>query len=178
MRNLYNYLRYDWPLFLVLRLTNWLPENMIFIELRGFLASFFFKSCGKRLRIQRNVSISSPRNIVLGNYVTIPYGCWILGGELIEMKDHSGLSPYVCLLASSFEFVENMKGIPVCGTIIIEKRAWVGAHSTVLKDSIIGEDSIITANSLVNRKIPPRTIYGGNPIKKITNRVVLPTSIS
>lgn len=174
MNNIFRYLRYDWPLFFILRLTNWLPENIIFIEFRGFLASFFFKSCGKRLRIQRNVSITNPKSIVIGNNVTIPYGCWILAGTLIEFQDGCGLSPYVCLVASSFEYAENNRKLEVSGEIIIKKGAWVGSHSTVLKDSIIGENSIIVANSLVNRKIPASTIYGGNPIKKIANRIIIP----
>ena len=171
MKNILRYLRYDWPLFFVLRLTNWLPENMVFIEFRGYLASFFFKSCGKRLRIQRNVSITNPKNIVIGNNVTIPYGCWILGGTLIEFQDDCGLSPYVCLVASSFEYLENNKKIEVSGEIIIKKGAWIGANSTVLKGTIIGEYSIISANSLVNRRIKSYTVYGGNPIKKIADLI-------
>jgi acetyltransferase-like isoleucine patch superfamily enzyme len=172
MGNLKIYLRYEWPLFLVLFLTNWLPDNMIFIELRGFLASFFFKSCGKRLRLQRNVSFTSSDKIIIGNKVTITYGCRIIAGESIEFQDNSALSPYVVMSGASYELFDPTLQKPksYLGKIVLEKGSWVGSHCTVLDGTVVGENSVITANSLLNRRIPPNCIYGGNPIKKLGTR--------
>ena len=46
---------HDWPLHFVLLITNWLPDNVFIIRLRGRLARPFFKKCGKRLGIDQNV---------------------------------------------------------------------------------------------------------------------------
>jgi acetyltransferase-like isoleucine patch superfamily enzyme len=144
---------------------------MIFIEFRGFLASFFFKSCGKRLRIQRNVTFTNSKNIIIGDCVTIAQSCHIICGELIEFKNYSSLSPNVCVIGATFEYdYLNSKVVGVGKKIIFGEGAWIGTHVTILGDATIGEASFITPNSFVNRNIPDKTIYGGNPIKKIANR--------
>jgi len=76
MNKLYRLLRYDIPMHFILLLTNWLPDNVIFIRLRGSLARPFFNHCGKRLGIGRNVVFYNPSNISIGNDVYIAYGNW------------------------------------------------------------------------------------------------------
>jgi hypothetical protein len=53
--------------------TNWLPDNLIFLRLRGKLASPFFKSCGKRIGLGRNLTFYNPSIISIGNddYITL-----------------------------------------------------------------------------------------------------------
>ena len=58
MKNLWAYLRYDWPIHFLILLTNWLPDNVIFLRLRGALLKPFFKNCGKDLRLARNIYFS------------------------------------------------------------------------------------------------------------------------
>jgi len=60
----------------------------------------------------------------------------------------------------------NPKPLP----IIIEDNVWLGINVVVMKGVTIGENSIIGANSLVTKNIPPNVIAAGNPcriIKKI-----------
>lgn len=45
---------------------------------------------------------------------------------------------------------------------------YIGAKTTVLPGVAIGEGSIIGANSLVNRDVPPFTVAAGNPIRIIS----------
>ena len=54
---------------------------------------------------------------------------------------------------------ENMKMSP----ITIEDNVFIGAHSTILKKTKIGKNSIIGAGSLVSGNIPPNEIWAGNP---------------
>ena len=54
--------------------------------------------------------------------------------------------------------------------IVIEDKVWIGINSTVLPGVRIGYGSIIGANSVVTKDVPPMTIVAGNParvIKKI-----------
>lgn len=53
--------------------------------------------------------------------------------------------------------------------IIIEDYVWIGANVVVLPGVKIGKGSIISANSVVHRNIPPGVIAGGNPIQVIKN---------
>jgi len=37
MKKLWHYLRFDWPLHFMLLFTNWLPDNVFFLRVRGAL---------------------------------------------------------------------------------------------------------------------------------------------
>lgn len=60
--------------------------------------------------------------------------------------------------------------------ITIGDDVYIGYNVTVLGGVNIGTGSIISACSLVNKDIPPYTIYGGVPAKFIKNKTV-PKSI-
>lgn len=51
--------------------------------------------------------------------------------------------------------------------ITIGNDVWIGGHSVVLGGVQIGDNSIVAAGSVVIKDVPPNTIYGGNPAKKI-----------
>lgn len=51
--------------------------------------------------------------------------------------------------------------------VVIEDNVWLGTGVVVLPGVKIGYGSIISANSVVHKDIPPMVIAGGNPIKII-----------
>lgn len=53
--------------------------------------------------------------------------------------------------------------------VIIEDNVWLGTGVIVLPGVRIGNGSIIAANSVVNKNVPPMVIAGGNPLKIIKN---------
>lgn len=55
------------------------------------------------------------------------------------------------------------------GDISIEKNVWIGMDVLILGGVTIGEGAIVAARSVVTKDIPPFTIYGGIPARKIGN---------
>ena len=53
----------------------------------------------------------------------------------------------------------------LCGSCIIEDRAWIGVNSSVLNRVTIGADAIIGMGSVVTRDIPPGALAYGVPAK-------------
>lgn len=72
----------------------------------------------------------------------------------------------------NFESIE----IPICeqGTtqcgIIIEDDCWFGSGSVVLDGVRVGQGSVIGANSVITKNIPPYSVVVGAPAKVIRNR--------
>jgi acetyltransferase-like isoleucine patch superfamily enzyme len=162
-------IRYDLPLHFILLLSNWLPDNVVFIRFRGRLARPFFKSCGQRLGIGRNVTFYDPSLIEIGNDVYIAYGSWFLGSGGIVIEDEVLFAPYVVVstgnhtkINDSFRFGPSKEK-----KIIIKKGSWIGAHVSLLIGSEVGSGVVIGANSVLNIFTEDNALYAGAPAKFI-----------
>lgn len=170
MKHLATYLRYDWPLHFVLLFTDWLPDNVIFLRLRGWLAHFFFGACGRNLRLGRRLTFLNPEQIFLGNDVFIAYGCWISAGEEIHIDHEVMLGPYCVVISGnhqksgdSFRYGEG-QFLP----IHIGRGSWIAAHSVITAGSNIGEGCLVAANAVVTKgEVPDNAMVGGVPARFI-----------
>ena len=98
---MYNNLRYLWPLHLILLLTNWLPDNVFFLKLRGTLIKPFFGSCGKNLRVGRNVTFYNSKNLFIGSNVYIAIDNWFNASESIDIEDEVMFGPKSVITSSN-----------------------------------------------------------------------------
>lgn len=76
------------------------------------------------------------------------------------------------LITDSDHVVEP--GVPVTQStrfitkpVLIEDNCWLGQNVVVLKGVTIGHDSIVGANSVVTKDVPPCCVVAGNPAKVI-----------
>ena len=87
----------------------------------------------------------------------------------IERNNIFGPSVFVTDHNHSFEHLDisiKEQGITEGGTIRFEEGCWIGFGAAIVCSSgelIIGKHSVIGANSLVTRSIPPYSIVMGNP---------------
>ena len=51
--------------------------------------------------------------------------------------------------------------------IVIEDKVWIGINSTILPGIKIGYGSIVGAQSVVIKDVPPMTVVAGNPARII-----------
>lgn len=103
---------------------------------------------GDKVFMNRNASIACREKITIGNNVKIANNVVIID------HDH--------------DYKNHNLGYKV-GTIVIEDGVWIGANSTVLKDTFIGANSVIAAGSVVKGVIPANTVYGNSVAKQIKN---------
>ncbi len=110
---------------------------------------------GKRCGIGRRSMISAKNQIVLGEDVLF--------------------APAVLIMDHNHEFSDvsqpiTVQGVTPGGKIRIEKNCWLGYGAVVLCGSgqvTIGRNSVIGANCVVTRSVPPYSIMAGNPAKLI-----------
>ncbi len=161
--------RYILPLWFVLFITNWLPDNKLTIRLRGMLASPFFKKCGKRLELGRDLTLLNSYNIDLGNDVYIAKGCWINGMGGLVVEDEVIMAPYVVISTMQHIFKNNSArfGGSIPGKVQIGRGTWLAAHVSIKCGVTVGSGSIIGANAFVVKDTDRNSIYGGVPAKLI-----------
>jgi acetyltransferase-like isoleucine patch superfamily enzyme len=116
---------------------------------------------------------SDRSEIILNNNVTINDGCVITSLFKIEIGDYTSIGEYTSLrdYNHNFDGQDYIKKQGYFGdAIIIGKGCWIGRGCIVLGGVTIGDGAIIAANSVVNKDVPPNTIYGGVPAKFLKNR--------
>jgi len=119
-----------------------IQEELLYLQKRG-------------LRIGKNVDIFSqypfdsnyPGLITVGDYVTIASNVKILAHD------------------ASMGYVTN--GACKIGIVEIGSHVFIGANSTILPNTRIGDYAIIGAGSVVTGDVPAGTVYAGNPARFI-----------
>jgi acetyltransferase-like isoleucine patch superfamily enzyme len=110
-------------------------------------------------------------SIVIGNNCDLGHGAYISAINKIMLKDGVLLGNNVTIvdnshgnnLSSQMDIAPNKRALYSKGPIIIEENVWLGDKVTILPNVTIGRGSIIGANSIVSKDIPPYSIAVGNP---------------
>ena len=135
-----------------------------------------------RLRLGRGTTVSSFAKIkatdgpvTTGEKCGFGTCCFLDGGSAgLTLGNHVVCGPNVAIIATNYRY--DRVGVPLDeqGTtsqgISIGNNVWIGANSVILDGTVIGDNSIVVANSLVNRRFPPNSIIQGNPAKVILER--------
>lgn len=78
------------------------------------------------------------------------------------------------VLITDSDHIVDPSGLPVTRNpnfitrpVLIEPNCWIGQNAVILKGVTVGHHSIIGANSVVTRDVPPCSIAAGNPARVI-----------
>jgi len=146
-------------------LTNWLPDNVVFLRLRGFLISPFFKSCGRNLRVGRNNIFYDSFEMELGKDIYIAQGNWFNGSGGISIGDEVIFGPRSLIVTSNHTKKDGSfrYGPSILKPIRIDRGCWIGGNCSILAGVHIEHGSIIAANAVVHKNVKKNSLYAGNP---------------
>jgi acetyltransferase-like isoleucine patch superfamily enzyme len=122
---------------------------------------------------------SSQGALVTGRECGFASGCFVAPGPGgISMGDEVICGPNVVIIAMNYRYQSlrvpfARQGVTSLG-VRIGSNVWIGANSTILDGAEIGDNSIVVANSLVNRRFPANVIIQGNPAKVVLQRPATP----
>lgn len=92
-------------------------------------------------------------------------------GEMI-VREQTMIGPHCTLLASHHTMSSDMKvqRSLVRTSLDIGSNVWSGANVVFNDGIVVGNDSVIAANSFVNTNVPESVIFGGSPAKLIRGK--------
>ena len=115
---------------------------------------------------------ATPR-MVIGSAVLIGRRAVLSSGTLLEIGSHTIFGPNVYVSSAEHEYVGNhtkpilMCGVRDLGRLVIEENCWIGMNAVVDGDLTIGRGSVIGANSVVRRSVPPFSVAVGAPARVV-----------
>jgi len=112
---------------------------------------------GKDVQVNDYVHIGAFEKVSIGNQVLI--------ASKVFISDHNH-GNYVGEDHSAPDMAPAIRPV-YSAPVIIEDNVWIGEHVSVLPGVTIGKGSIIGANSVVNRSIPPYSIAVGAPARVV-----------
>jgi abequosyltransferase len=111
--------------------------------------------------------------IILGNGCRIGRRCMISAKNRVCLEEDILLGPSVLITDHSHQFSNldlpiHAQGLTAGGTVRVERNCWLGHGAAIVctsGDVVLGRNSIVGANSVVTRSIPPFSVVAGNPAK-------------
>jgi len=135
-------------------------------------------SCFSRLRLEAYSRFGEQKfspQITIGNNVSLNFDCHIACIDKIIIEDNVLVASKVYISdhshgRNSIEEISIPPGkrkLYSKGPVIIRDSVWIGEGACILAGVEIGRCSIVGANSVVTKSIPPNSIVGGVPAKVI-----------
>jgi acetyltransferase-like isoleucine patch superfamily enzyme len=119
-----------------------------------------------KLKIGDFVSVGESVHIAANNYVEIKNN--VLIGSRVLITDHNHGSYSGDNQCSPFE-IPSKRALFSSGVVIIHENVWLGDGVVILPNVEIGFGTIVAANSVVTKSLPPYCIAGGIPCKVFKN---------
>jgi maltose O-acetyltransferase len=117
-----------------------------------------------RARLERRWSRLRALGMQIGEDVLLPGSTWIDTSHcyLIQIGDHTGFGEECLILAHDAQMDEYLDAARI-GRVLIHPSCHIGARTVILPGVEIGPRTLVGANSVVARSLPPDTVCAGNP---------------
>ena len=123
--------------------------------------------------LDESTTLLPPLYIDYGKPVKIGKGCFIqqcctfFGRGGITIDNGVFIGPKCNLISINHDPNPDNRSATYGRPIVIEDKVWIGINSTILPGVKIGYGSIVGAQSVVTKDVPPMTVVAGNPARII-----------
>lgn len=112
-------------------------------------------------------------HIVIGDNTTVGYHTYLFASAGIEIGANCLLAPFVYIVDSDHGIAREKlinRQPNQTAPIRIGEDVWIGTGAKILKGVTIGRGAVVAAGALVKESVPPYTVVGGIPARKISER--------
>ena len=125
---------------------------------------------GRGSQMNMRTYLMGPGRCSIGRFSHINPGCLIDYRGGVDIGDSVSVSHRVMIVSGGHDvqsegFMEEHAPIKICDHV------WIGAGVIILKGVEIGTGAVVAAGAVVTKDVPPFTIVGGVPAKKIGERM-------
>jgi len=139
---------------------------------RRMILRAFGAKVGAGCRIDPTVRIWLPVNLQLGEYVAIGEGANIYCVAPVTIGSKVAVSQGAFLCTASHDITSL--GRPLTqAPITIGDHAWIAAEVMIFPGADVGDGAVVAARSVMRGSAAPWTVYAGNPVRQIGNRILL-----
>lgn len=152
-------------IFLTLKYTGHIPSHHI----RKAIYRIFGMRIGRGSHIYGGAEIRNAFGITIGTGTSIGHNAILDGRAHLTIGNNVNISSEVCIWTRS----HDIKSPDFAGTrapVIIEDYVWLSCRVIVLQGVTVGEGAVVAAGAVVTKDVPPYTIVGGVPARKIGER--------
>lgn len=118
---------------------------------------------GKKCSIGQNVNVAN--NVTIGNFVKIQNNVSVYEG--VELEDYVFCGPsmvFTNILNPRSEFPQ--RGAEFYVKTLVKKSASLGANSTIVCGTTIGQYAFVAAGAVVTKDVPDYALVMGNPARQ------------
>lgn len=110
--------------------------------------------------------------IKLGNNIATNNNLFICAANYIEIGDNTLIGQNVTIMDHEAHGMhpKDRRRVGQIGKVIIGSNVWLGNNVIVLKESIIGDNTIVAAGAVVKGVFPANVIIGGVPAKVLREK--------
>ena len=102
-----------------------------------------------------NIAINKPKNIHIGEYVSLNEGVYINSRDTVTIGNYVHISPYCIINTGGLDYTKKMgERSHLSKPVIISDGVWIGSGAIINPGVTIGENSVIGAGAIVTKNIP------------------------
>ena len=136
-------------------------------EVHEFMGRILDKPLPKSTTVLPPFYIDYGKPVTIGEDCFIQQCCTFFGCCGITLGNGVFIGPKCNLITINHDVDPENRSATYGRPIVIEDKVWLGINVTVLPGVHIGYGSIVGANSVVTKDVPPMTIVAGSPAKVI-----------
>jgi len=138
---------------------------------RCWILRMFGARIGNRVHIFPTVRVFFPWNLIVGDHAAIGDRVDIYNLDKAHIGNRTTISQGAYLCGGTHDF-ESVRMELVKKEIWIGEDVWICAQAFISPGVRIGDGAVVGARSVVTRDVEAWAIVGGNPSRKIRNRVI------
>lgn len=129
---------------------------------------------GDGVIIGSGCKVSASGGVKLGDNVCITGKSMIIANQSVTIQENSLISWNVQIMDTDLhKLYVDEKYVNGNKSVIVGKNVWVNSHCTILKGTVIADNCVVGANSLINSQFEKQNcLIVGNPAKVVRENII------